>query len=104
MNSTSMESQPQRSWECRQDFLDLLAAQCGGLLARAENGKTRHGVGDNLRVSGMFPAWTEHNPSINDVRVQRVSLSDAEPAAQRTWKDDLAFGGNFSLHSKTILP
>src|SRR5438552_19173254 len=50
-----------------------------------------------------FLARRQHNPPVLYIGVQRITCTNVEPAAKGAWKNDLAFGGDFGLHGKTIL-
>jgi hypothetical protein len=53
---------------------------------------------------GAFLAWRQHNPPVLYLSVQGIACPNIESAAERSWKNDLPFRGNFGLHRKTILP
>jgi hypothetical protein len=46
----------------------------------------------------------EDDATVFYVGVERVTGADIEATAERAGKNNLAFGGDFGLHGKTILP
>jgi len=50
-----------------------------------------------------FSTRREHNSSILDIRVQRITWPNIEPAPKRSRKNNLSLGRYFGLHGKTIL-
>ena len=58
-----------------------------------------------IRAFEVFPLrGCQHDPILLDGNVERIAGANAELAAKRSGKNDLAFGGDPGLHGKTILP
>lgn len=66
--------------------------------------KTGNRVNHNFCFPGPFLSRTQNDTFALDLGIERIARLQPQPPTNRAGQNDLAFGGNFGLHGKTILP
>src|SRR5439155_15750189 len=94
-----------RSWEIREDFVHLFAAEYGRVRPGAQHRQSGHGVGDNAGGTETVTVRThcKDDSLAFHADVERIARANSEAAAKLAGQNDLALRGDARLHGKTDL-